>query len=329
MVDLNKKSTITDSELLAKDIPPVDYIVDGLLPATGLAVIGGKPKDGKTIMMTDLSLAMSGGGRFLGTFEVSQGEVLYLALEDTERRMKDRIKKMLPDCPPSGRIHFAFTWDDNGHGAFGNLSKWLDSHKNVKTVIIDTLSRFSPVSIRSQYGKQYEKFGELKKMADSHNILILVVHHLRKTKSADSFDMLYGGSGLAAAADTIWILQRARGEDFAKLIVSGRDIADTELCLMLDKTLLTWFIVDPITADLIGQELLRVFNILVMKGETMTLEDLSIATGLKKPVLVKYLKKLIDYGYVDKVSYGHYRAKHGRTKENRKSGSCHQIALRA
>jgi hypothetical protein len=325
MVDLNKKNILTDSELLAKDIPPVDFIVDGLLPATGLAVIGGKPKDGKSIMMTDLSLSMSGGGKFLGAFDVAQRDVLYLALEDTERRMKDRIKKIIPDCPPSGRIHFAFSWDDQGLGVLGNLSKWLDSHKEVKTVIIDTISKFSPQFNSSQYGKQYEKFSELKKLADDRNILIILVHHLRKSKSDDPFAMLYGSNSLTGVADTTWILQRKRGSSKAKLLMTGRDIHDGEFDLKLDTTLLSWFAVDPITADRIGQELRKVFDILLSKGVVMTLGEISIASGFKKQVLVKYLQKLIDHGYVEKVGYGQYRIKNGRPEDSTRSYDCDQI----
>ena len=247
MIDFNETKTITDTELLAKDIPPVNFIIPGLLPATGLAVVGGAPKMGKSLMMTDLGLAISGGGRFLNVFDVGVSEVLYLCLEDTEQRMQERIKKMQPDCPGSGRIHLAFNWDDKGDGALGHLGSWLDSHQNVKIVIIDTISRFSKSLAGGQYSKQYEEFAELKKFADTRNILIMIVHHLRKSKSDDPFEMLYGSNAMSGAADLIWILQRERGEDCANLIISGRDVPDQTLSLKLVESLLTWIVDDPMT----------------------------------------------------------------------------------
>jgi hypothetical protein len=301
--------------LLAKDIPPVHFIIPGLLPATGLAVVGGAPKMGKSIMMTDLGLAISGGGRFLNVFDVGMREVLYLCLEDTEQRMQERIKKMQPDCPGSGCIHLAFNWDDKGVGALSHLGSFLDSHPNIKMVIIDTISRFSKLLAGGQYSKQYEEFAELKKFADMRNILIMIVHHLRKSKSDDPFEMLYGSNAITGAADLIWILQRERSENCANLIVSGRDVPDQTLSLRLVESLLTWIVDDQTTADLLGPELQKVFDILYNKGVAMSLAEISTASGFKKPVLSKYLKMLIEHGYIEKTGHGKYRIKHGKREE--------------
>ena len=124
---------------------------------------------GKSLMMTDLGLAISGGGRFLNVFDVGVSEVLYLCLEDTEQRMQERIKTMQPDCPASGHIHFAFDWDDNEDGALGNLGRWLDSHTNVKIVIIDTISRFSK-SLTEGHTQN-----NMKNLQNSKSLLIRVI----------------------------------------------------------------------------------------------------------------------------------------------------------
>lgn len=127
--------------MLAKNIPPINFIVPDLLPAGGLAVIGGAPKMGKSLMMTDLGLAVANGARFLNFIDVHTCDVLYLCLEDTESRMQDKIKKMQPDCPGTGRIHFAFNWEFD---SLTELADFLDANKQVKIVIIDTLSKFFP-----------------------------------------------------------------------------------------------------------------------------------------------------------------------------------------
>jgi hypothetical protein len=316
MVDLFKKTSITDAELLQKKITPLEFIVPDLLPATGLAVLGGAPKMGKSLLMTDLGLAIASGGRFLNALDVRAGNVLYLALEDTERTMQAKIIKMQPDCPGSGGIHFKFDWDDKKQGSLAYLGKWLDSHKDIDIVIIDTIGRFAPSYTEGRYAEQYEKFAALKKFADSRKILLLIVHHLRKTKSADPFEMLYGTNAMAGAADTIWLLQRERGYDYANLLVSGREISDQTLFLKLNKSLLSWFIADPRMEDLLGVELKKVLDILLATGVAMSLHEISIASGFKKPVLSKYLKILIEHGYVEHVGYGKYRSKSGKKEEN-------------
>ena len=64
----------------------------------------------------------------------------------------------------------------------------------------------------------------LKALADRHNIALLLVHHLRKQSAADPFQQISGSNGLMGAADTIWLLQRQRMSNAARLLVTGRDM---------------------------------------------------------------------------------------------------------
>jgi predicted transcriptional regulator len=60
---------------------------------------------------------------------------------------------------------------------------------------------------------------------------------------------------------------------------------------------------------------MKVFEILSKKGVAMSLDEISIATGFKKGALSKYLKKLIEQGYIEKVGFGKYCVKNGRREE--------------
>lgn len=162
------------------------------------------------------------------------------------------------------------------------------------------------------YIKQYQKIGELKTLADNRNIMIMLVHHLGKLKSDDPFEMLYGSNALAGVVDLVWILKRERGDDQGELIVSGRDVRDQTLQLTLDRTFLSWVAVDQIDIDVVRKEYKIIMDIL---SREMTLQEISIASGYKKPVLTKYLYALIMQGYVEKTGYGKYRAKNRAKKE--------------
>jgi len=82
-------TTFTATELLDMELPEPKFAVPGIL-AQGLGILGGKPKTGKSWKVLDLGLAVAYGGRALGSIKVEQGDVLYLALEDTARRLQDR-----------------------------------------------------------------------------------------------------------------------------------------------------------------------------------------------------------------------------------------------
>jgi hypothetical protein len=57
-----------------------NYLVKGILPRTGLAVIWGEPKCGKSFLAFDLVMHVATGRRYRGR-RVQQGAVVYLALE--------------------------------------------------------------------------------------------------------------------------------------------------------------------------------------------------------------------------------------------------------
>jgi len=83
-------SMMTADELLTKGWPEPVWLVPGLLPV-GLTILGGKPKVGKSWLALQLAQAIATGGMFLG-IRVVQALVLYLALEDSPRRLSSRMK---------------------------------------------------------------------------------------------------------------------------------------------------------------------------------------------------------------------------------------------
>jgi RecA-family ATPase len=89
-----KPATFTAAELMAMELPPVRWVIPDILPE-GVTFLAGKPKMGKSWMALGLGIAVATGGVALGTKQVEQGEVLYLALEDNRRRIHNRLNKLL------------------------------------------------------------------------------------------------------------------------------------------------------------------------------------------------------------------------------------------
>ena len=81
--------------LTAQQFPPLTYAVDGLIPE-GFALVVGPPKAGKSWLALALLLAVASGGVALGVIKAGPPRrVLYLALEDGDRRMQDRCRSLL------------------------------------------------------------------------------------------------------------------------------------------------------------------------------------------------------------------------------------------
>ena len=86
-----RKTIWTADELLAAEFPPLKWAVPGLLPE-GLTVLGGRPKVGKSMLALQIAYSVATGGKCLGR-DVGQGKVLLICLEDSGRRLKDRMSQ--------------------------------------------------------------------------------------------------------------------------------------------------------------------------------------------------------------------------------------------
>ena len=131
--------TITATDLQKKDLPPIRFIVDRLL-SVGLNILASPPKYGKSWMVLALCLAVASGDRFLG-YTTNQCGCLYLALEDSQRRLKTRMNKLLAGKTAPAGFHFATTASPIDGGLFDELEDFLKKHPDTGLIVVDTLQR--------------------------------------------------------------------------------------------------------------------------------------------------------------------------------------------
>lgn len=95
---------ITAEELLSTPLPPVKWIIPGLLPA-GLALFAGPSKAGKSWLTLWLCLQVA-QGKPVWDREIEPRTVLYLSLEDTFNRLQDRLFRLVgsEDATTKSRI---------------------------------------------------------------------------------------------------------------------------------------------------------------------------------------------------------------------------------
>ena len=96
---MNKLHTINAEELQNRTYEPTHFLVDELIPE-GLHILAGAPKIGKSWLALWLCLCVS-QGQPLWNFAVTQGEVLYLSLEDSFQRIQTRLFDLTEDAPPT------------------------------------------------------------------------------------------------------------------------------------------------------------------------------------------------------------------------------------
>ena len=79
-------SVIDAHELMERYLPPPKFCVDTLLPH-GLSILGGAPKVGKSWLVLDLCVHVA-KGEPIWNLPTQQSAVLYLCLEDSEKRVQ-------------------------------------------------------------------------------------------------------------------------------------------------------------------------------------------------------------------------------------------------
>ncbi len=239
MTDPSYLPTISMPELYENVYDGKPLIVDGLLYA-GTYLFVGAPKVGKSFFMLQLAYHVS-TGLSLWDYPVRKGSVLYLALEDDYHRLQERLYRMFgTDCAPD--LHFSVTAHQLGRGLNEQLQGFITEHKDTRLIIIDTLQKVREIGGESySYGSDYDIITQLKQFADSYKICLLLVHHTRKQKADDTFDMISGTNGLLGAADGAFLLyKQKRTSNKAVLEVSGRDQQDQKINLVRNEEKLCW-----------------------------------------------------------------------------------------
>ena len=226
---MTKLETITAEDLQNRTYEPTHFLADELIPE-GLHILAGAPKIGKSWLALWLCLCVA-QGQALWNFATTQGEALYLSLEDSFQRIQTRLFDLTDDAPQT--LHFAILADTLKHGLEQQIEQFLTEHPATRLVVIDTLQRVRSAGGDSNlYANDYQDVGLLKQLADKHHIAILLIHHLRKLHDDDPMNMISGSTGLSGAADSAFVLQKnARSANAASLHCTGRDIPDRTLKL--------------------------------------------------------------------------------------------------
>lgn len=238
-IDPSYMKTVTMQELYQDIYSKKPPVIEGLL-YQGTYLFVGSPKIGKSFFMAQLAYHVSTGTP-LWDYPVKKGTVLYLALEDDYRRLQERMYRMF-GTDSTENLYFSVSSKPLGNGLTDQLSGFIREHPDTMLVIIDTLQKIREVDSDSySYAKDYEIINQLKQFSDSWGICLLLVHHTRKQKASDNFDMISGTNGLLGCADGAFMLYKeTRTSNKATLEISGRDQQDQKIHLIRDEEKLCW-----------------------------------------------------------------------------------------
>ena len=218
-------------KLRTEDIPPLQFAIKPILPE-GLTLFCGRAKSMKSWTMLLISYAVQNGLKFLDHTTI-QGNCLYLGLEDSKRRLKDREKKLKLNnlTPPTVDVEAPYL----DMGLEESLQTWIDSVPNPRLICIDTLARVKSRTGYNKAGTAYDHDNEtlrnIQKLAIKNGVSIVLVSHLNKAPQDYAFDKITGSTGLQGICDAMWLVERGEHGAQSTFIGRGRDIHDFEYAM--------------------------------------------------------------------------------------------------
>ena len=237
-IRITKLDNITAASLMVKHFEPQDELIEGML-APGLYILAGASKIGKSWLVLQIAHHVSMGIP-LWERKTQKCEVLYLALEDTERRLQKRLMRICDG--ETGEISFATEAEILEHGFEEQVIDYLQKHPNAKLVIVDTMIKVRDTGgWGSAYAEDYSTMNCFKRLSTRFSIVLLLVHHTRKQEARDIMDMISGTTGLMGCADGAMVLERpVRGAPQGIISTTGRDFEDMKINLKQNPETMCW-----------------------------------------------------------------------------------------
>jgi archaellum biogenesis ATPase FlaH len=254
----------TAKRIFNTEYPEEKYLVNGLIPFIGLLILCGPAKSGKSFLMLLLGHAISAAMSFLGISVEKPHTCLYLSLEDSERRLKNRIKKMGLD--PNDSFLIVTRWSYN-QKAVNDLRTLLAECPEIEVIIIDTLGAISQKRETTGFQADYDFMNQFKNLADQYKKAFILTHHTRKMRDDnDIYNDILGSVANIAVADTILLLQRPRNSSKALLSCISRDFPEKAYELNFSANC-TWEMVGEASPRASTPERQKILDVLIEHGE--------------------------------------------------------------
>jgi hypothetical protein len=285
----------TSQQLLAADIPAPEAVVEKFLHRGEMMILAGPPKAGKSVFVTQLSTAVTAGGKFLGEFQARRGAVIWYDIDDNDRhRAQMRLEDLGHDVGDENIVFFrklSLITDGGVVQIDSDLAIAAANGQNVGLVIIDCLMGIlGSGAVKNVVQDQRKQLEALRALAVKYNIGLVIIHHSPKNarKRADGgsvFDSMLGTTGIGTVVDVGVLLEHTgrAGEMSARF--EGRN-PDTpaELTLKLDRAGRTgWHVIEGADqaqeASDLGRVALGIMQVLKKVGARLTPTEIVLATG--------------------------------------------------
>jgi hypothetical protein len=218
-------------DYLAKPIPPLTWIVDRMIPASGIGVLLASEKVGKSAMAAQIALSVVSGLPVMGRATVAC-PVLYVEEEGNPGAWQHRLRVMkrhlnVPDGAPAHIVHRQLVrLTKKEH--LERLEQYIVEHR-IGLVLIGPLSQSADIEDENKSGEINALMRRMNAIVGQTGCTIILIHHRNKTATGRGvrafFNSTRGSNSLTAALDCAIGLDRDVESSMGRLFLMMRDAA--------------------------------------------------------------------------------------------------------
>ncbi len=301
---------IGHGDLRSQTFAPQRWLIEDLL-LPGVTMLVGKPKFGKSWLVHALMLRVAAGGTVFGQ-QVKRSKCLYMALEDSDRRVQMRTailqRSMGITSADLGDNFFHLTDCERlGGGLEEQLLEMLNAYPDLRFITLDVLAmvRRPRGSNEGLFDYDYAVGQTLKKICMQFpDLCIVVVHHIKKGAS-ESDEATSGTNGLNAGMDNVLVLMK--GEDGQPYIfIHSRDIENSDPIPMIRGPDKMWTLESRESAAKAGMSETRQKVLEAIDAGAHTPKDIESHTGIGVKTLEQQLYRMLKAQILRKGGRGLY-----------------------
>lgn len=304
--------SLTLSDLESMSFPPVEWIIDGVLPAGALALLVGRPKAGKSLLTLDMLASVALGETYIDR-ATAQGPAIYFPAEDALRMVRSRLFTRIGSertapihvVPADGSLDQSIRLDDPE--SFIRLAATIEAVRP-SLVVLDPFREFHHRK-ENDADDMAAVLRPLRNLAHQTDTAVVLVHH-RNKHASDPALATRGSSAITGGVDVVMTCELSNESDEDELTpdqtltirVEGRYGPRMKLGARL-RTGLRWEPATPRMADDLnaGDKVLRHLEV---AGGAFTADELVTETGMATRTIQNALPALVKGGRIVRQGSG-------------------------
>jgi KaiC/GvpD/RAD55 family RecA-like ATPase len=203
------------------EVTPLQPIIVGIIAAGNFVFVAAQSQTGKTLLFLYVARKIVTGGMLFDRFEIKPVEkVLYLVLEDPDRRIQERILDTIKEFPETAAGRFIVHVVPGFAITDPAMLQYLESlirERRFQVVFLDTYQKATPGISSFNDEQQSVLLHKLANLTRQTGVTLIVIDHVRKDDKSKkraglSLDDIKGTGGKAQNADCVILMERSGKE---------------------------------------------------------------------------------------------------------------------